>query len=380
MKWRWSMMKRLLNYYANKKKIVDRFVESRDFLFPGNYRFDESLTYIHLDDQNISRKSDDLFSQGLQVVNFFNGRFFTKIIVTKVLRVYFNKKLVINRRATEEYRGTVYLPGGNGNEVKIFDFTNNEVLIVYSNQDVYNDKINIYARFCPYFPIPTIIDKIEKKRIVIERYIDYKSNKHWDEYDFKFVINEIFRRYLEYFKDISTSGNFSWLTPAEVLESLPEEGDFIREIKAGISPEMMWKPFVVLNIHGDLWSPNILIDKKDPQNIFFIDWELAGEMFFYYDFFVFMWNEALTNRNFSFIRSYMNGEYDDYFFHAFEIFGLDFEPGRREEYLNIFFLNMYSRRWTETAPDHLEWVRLEYRKLMSYVTSLEVLPEMPRRT
>ena len=380
MKRRWDMMKRLMNYYSNKKKIVDRFSESKDFLFPGNYRFDESLTYIHLDDQNISKKTDDLFSQGLQVVNFFNGRFFTKTVVAKILRLYFKKKLIINRKAIGDYKGTVYLPGGNGNEVKIFDFVNNEVLIVYNNTEIFKNKINIHKQFSSHFPIPPIIDQVEKKRIVIERYIDYKSNQHWDEYDFKFVINEIFRRYLEYFKEAAASDNFCWLTPAEVLNALPEKDAFIKDIMEGISLEMMWKPFAVLNIHGDLWSPNILIDKEDSQNIFFIDWELAGEMFFFYDFFVFMWNEALTNRNFSFIRSYMNGEYDDYFFHAFEIFGMDFETARKQEYLNIFFLNMYLRRWTETAPDYLEWVHLEYRKLMDYVTSLEVLPDMPRRT
>ncbi|WP_033543332.1 phosphotransferase [Planococcus sp. CAU13] len=374
------MVKRLKEYYKNKKKIVDKFYESKKFLYPGKYSFDESLTYIHLDDQNVMRKSVDLFSQGLPVVNFFKDRFFTKTVVTKILRFYFNKKLVISEKAIDGYRGTVYLPGGNGKEVKIFDFENKEVLIFYNSKHALKGKLRTYNQFSHYFPIPPIIDADEKQRIIIERYIDYKSNMHWSEYDFNFVANEIFRRYLEYFKEAIKSGEMNWMAPAGILKSLPEKDEFIEEILAGISPELLEKPFAVLPIHGDLWSSNILIDKEDPQNIFFIDWELAGEMFFFYDFFAFMWNEALTNKNFSFIRSYANGEYDDYYYHAFELFGLKFDAARRQEYLNIFFLNMYLKRWMETAPDYLEFLHLEYRNLMNYVTSLTVLPEMPRRS
>lgn len=374
------MMRRLMNYYTNKKNIVERFSESREFLFPGNYRFDESLTYIHLDDQNTSKKTNDLFSQGLQVVNFFNDRFFVKTVVSKILRFYFNKKLVINRSASDDYKGTVYLPGGNGNDVKIFNFENNEVLIAFSNKETFEKKMATYKQFSPHFPIPLIIDSIDNKQRIIERYIDYKSSHNWDNYDFNFVINEIFRKYLEYFKEITSNDVYGMVTPEEIFQKIIVKNQFLQEIQTGISPELMKAPFATVSIHGDLWSSNILIDKEETNKIFFIDWELSGEMYLFYDFFVFMWNEALTNKRYLFIRSYMNGEYDDYYAHAFEIFDLKFDKEKRVEYLNIFFLNMYLRRWTDTDPIHLEWVYSEYKKFMDYVISLEVLPDMPMRT
>lgn len=372
-------MKRLVEYYNRKKKVVDGFLENQQFLFPGSYRFDESLTYIHLDDKNISKKSNELFSQGLPVINFVNGRSFTKTTMTKAMGIYFNKKLFIDHKTKTNFKGKVYLPGGNGNDVKIFDFENKEILIAFNDRGTFKRKVAFYKQFSPHFPVPPIIDIIETRQMIIERYTDYKASPYWDTYDFNFVVNEIFRRYLEYFEKVVSYGDFQWVTPEEIWRKLPLKNQFLEDIFNGISYDLLKTPFVTVNIHGDLWSSNILIDKEEPNKVFFIDWELAGKLYLFYDFFGFMWNEAINNKRYSFIRSYMNGDYDDYYSHAFELFGMEFEAERKDEYLNIFFLNMYLRRWTKTEPLHLEWLHNEYRKFMEYVVSLDALPDMPWR-
>lgn len=373
-------MRRLSNYYTQKKQLVAGFDERKEFLSSGSYQFDESMTYIHLDDIETSRKSKELFSHGLHIINFANGGFFVKTAVTKVLRFYFNKKLFNDRKTKEAYNGTVYLPGGNGKDVKIFDFDQNEVLITYSDREIFQQKLDTYSQFRNWFPIPPIIDKDEKRKLIIERYIDYKSSEQWDDYDTKFIVNEVFRRYLEYFKETGANGKADWVPSIEIRSLLPANSVFLEEIEGGISQGLSEKPLPMLPVHGDLWSPNILIDKEDSKKIFFIDWEMAGDMYFFYDFFVFMWNEAIINKNYSFIRYYMEGDYDSYFDHAFELFGLEFDKGRKQEYLNIFFLNMYVRRWLDADDRYLEWVWGEYRKFMEYVISLDALPDMPRRT
>ncbi|MCM3610491.1 aminoglycoside phosphotransferase family protein [Planococcus sp. MERTA32b] len=372
-------MKRLSNYYAHKKRLVEGFEARKEFLSPGSYQFDESMTYIHLDDMEISRKSKELFSQGLHIINFANGGFFVKTAVTKILRFYFNKKLFIDRKTKEADKGTVYLPAGNGKDVKIFDFSQKEVLITYSETEIFQQKLDAYSQFKNWFPIPSILDKDEKRKLIIERYIEYKSSAQWDDYDTKFIINEVFRRYLEYFKEQGSNGTADWVPAFEIAGLLPSDSAFLEEIELGISRELLERPLPMLPVHGDLWSPNILLDKEDSKKIYFIDWEMAGDMYFFYDFFVFMWNEAIVNKNYSFIRYYMEGEYDFYFEHSFELFNLEFDKGRKQEYLNIFFLNMYVRRWLDADDGYMDWIWGEYRKFMEYVISLDVLPDMPRR-
>lgn len=372
-------MGRLANYYAQKKSVVDGFMAKREFLSPGSYRFDESMTYIHLDNRETAKKSEELFSQGLKVINFSNGSSFVKAAVTKILRFYFDKQLVNNRTSKNAYKGTVYLPGGNGKDVKIFDFEQSEVLIAFKEKEIYQQKLDSYRQFRNWFPIPPVIDKNEGKKIIIERYIDYKSSADWDDYDAKFIVNEVFRRYLEYFRDHAGKTKVDWVPAIEIAELLPAHSGFLEEVAQGISLELAQTPLPMLPVHGDLWSTNILIDREDSKNIWFIDWEMAGDMYFFYDFFIFMWNEAITNKNYSFIRYYMEGDYDSYFHHAFELFGLEFDKSRKSEYLDIFFLNMYVRRWLDADEGYLDWVWAEYRKFMEYVVSLEVLPDMPRR-
>ncbi|XKE93913.1 aminoglycoside phosphotransferase family protein [Metaplanococcus flavidus] len=372
-------MKKLADYYYRKNKLAEHFIENHQFLYPGNYRFDESLTYIHLDDKKISKKSAELFSQGLPVLNFVNGRSYMKTMLTKAISFYLNKKLVIDHKTKSNFKGKVYLPGGNGNDVKIFDFDNKEILIAFSDKGTFERKVAFYKQFSPHFPVPPIIDIIEAKQMIIERYTDYKGSTFWDTYDFNFVVNEIFRRYLEYFKKVVAYGDFKRVAPEELLEELPVKNQFLEDISNGISYELMKTPLITVNIHGDLWSSNILIDKEESNKVFFIDWELAGELYIFYDFFGFMWNEAINNKRYSFIRNYMGGDYDDYFSHAFELFGMEFEEEKKGEYLNVFFLNMYLRRWTKTDPQYLEWLHNEYLKFMEYVVSLDALPDMPRR-
>lgn len=373
-------MGKLASYYGQKRNLVDGFMDKKEFLRSGSYRFDESMTYIHLDNAETSKKTAELFSQGLKVINFSSGSSVIKSTVTKILRFYFDKQLVNNNATNNFYKGTVYLPGGNGKDVKIFDFEQKEVLITYRHKEIYQQKLDAYNQFRNWFPIPPIIDKNESKKMVIERYIDYKSSADWDEYDAKFIVNEVFRRYLEYFREQAQKRSADWVPAIEIAALLPSHSGFLEEVEQGISLKLAQTPLPMLPVHGDLWSTNILIDRKDSKDIWFIDWEMAGDLYFFYDFFIFMWNEAITNKNYSYIRYYMEEDYDPYFHHAFELFGLAFDTSRKREYLNIFFLNMYLRRWLDADAEYLAWVWAEYRKFMEYVVSLEVLPDMPRRT
>lgn len=106
---------------------------------------------------------------------------------------------------------------------------------------------------------------------------------------------------------------------------------------------------------------------------------MVGDMYFFYDFFVSTWNEEITNKNYFSIRYYMQGNYDLYFYHTFTLFGLEFDKGRKLEYLNIFFLNIYVRRWLDADEGYLNWVWGKYRKFMEYEISLNLLSDMSRR-
>ncbi len=98
--------------------------------------------------------------------------------------------------------------------------------------------------------------------------------------------------------------------------------------------------FPFLELHGDLWTSNILIDEHHNEDIYYIDWEHSKEYIMFYDFYCLIWNDVYHKQDNTYFNKYMLGEYDQYFNNVFQIFDIEFEARYRAEYFSIFFFKL----------------------------------------
>jgi|SRR5690625_3621714 len=135
------------------------------------------------------------------------------------------------------------------------------------------------------------------------------------------------------------------ITPNDLFESLDGKNDNVNKLFLKyINNEVREMKLPMVKLHGDLWSSNILLKKGNSSKFYYIDWEYSNDYFFFYDLFWFMQNEAIYNGNFTFIKKYINGRYDDQFINIFRTFDLDFREEHRQGFLVIFFFNILKTR------------------------------------
>ncbi|WP_165786631.1 phosphotransferase [Heyndrickxia camelliae] len=317
------------------------FYKYQKFMSAGIYAYDNSIKFIARSDHYTAHKANQIFQQNYNQV-------FIRLFILLLRKILFNHKIRISNfhHHLDNFSGSVYRPVRSitgYSDSRIFDFDHQKVLNLFATRSDFYSTLKNYEYFQEFFPLPKILSKDEENLSVIEELIQFQQYSEWDEHDKCYIIDEIFKKYIHYFHACKKRENVLYNKLSSFLPSDRESYEiqwFIDEIH----PMLLNMKYPCLKLHGDLWTANIMLIKKDSNQIYVIDWEYSNEYLFFYDFFNLMWLEVYVNHNEFYLNKYVRGEMDIYFEKIFAIFDLTFQKEHRLGYLYIFFLNFYKER------------------------------------
>lgn len=238
----------------------------------------------------------------------------------------------------------------SGGEIKIFSPA--EVLILCSSETSYQQKIQHYDYFSPFFSVPALQQQDAEKLQLMEERIDFRKITPQDD---SLILKTIYQDYRHYFQQQRTTAAAHRLADQtrEELAVLTKE----------IHPDLLATKFPFLMLHGDLWTENILLERES-EKLWYIDWDTAGDYLFFHDFFKFMWNELDVHGNQHYYQDYLAGKYDEAFADSFQLFQLDFQPQYRKDYFYLFFLGFMLKQDDGIAD---KWKQLEFADFLKKV-------------
>ncbi|GIO25055.1 phosphotransferase [Oceanobacillus sp. J11TS1] len=218
-------------------------------------------------------------------------------------------------------------------------FSEDEILIICTDKESYQRKIANYTYFSSFFRIPALIHQDAKRNMLTEAFINFVDKTDKDE---EFILKTIYDDYHSYFNYLTLHSKIDYQTLNSLLDT-SSNVIYVHQFEKIIEkvvPEMFSLDLPFINLHGDLWSDNILLnDEAGERTLWYIDWEAAGKYVFFYDFFKFIWNELDVHHNYSYYKRYIAGEFDEGLTRLFAIFHLKFQPMYRQSYFCLFFLN-----------------------------------------
>lgn len=356
------MLRKIYNYLKRRSEMVSGFKKNARYFSQGKYIFNDTINILLKNDSFTKTRMNEL----LQINYYYNSIY--RLIAWIFKRIFYRKGITVSNdhKRLKGFTGTVYLPVGSTkgySDIRIFDFTNNKVLTILTNKNDYFKLIGNYDHFKEHFPIPSILWTNEEELLIMEELVIYQPINNWVEDDFSYVMRETFKRYHEYFNFCKTKGMYTFQTPFELFNSLPEDAQ-VDLIKKEINSELLELKAPFIKLHGDLWTSNILLIKVgEEKQLKYIDWEWSSDFLFFYDVFMMMWNEVVIRNNYLYIEKYVKGEYDDYFSGIFSIFNLDFQPQYRLDYLNIFFINLYKEKMLHLDKKETSTIFEQYNRL-----------------
>lgn len=336
------MIIKMYNYLKKRKEIINGFCSKANYMCPGEYCFDDSIEYLIRNDENTKKRAKEMLQ------NKFQSKAIYRLFLFLLRKLVFTKNMSIapQNMVLAHFAGTVYTPVRSTNgysDNRIFDFSHQKVLSIYTKKEDYHSVLSIYENFKVHFPMPEILWTNEQQLLIMEELILHQPSSMWVMDDYSYVINDVFERYLAYFKATQKKGITSYLSPKDLFDSLLKD-ERINCISRQLNVELFDLQIPCLPLHGDLWTSNTLLVKADAYEIKYIDWEYSKELFFFYDFFIMMWIEFYWNSNDIYLEKYAKGDYDHYFIKIFSLFNLTYNPSLRVDYFHVFFLNYYKDR------------------------------------
>ncbi|WP_422123912.1 hypothetical protein DHX103_03635 [Planococcus sp. X10-3] len=340
------MINQLMNYINRQKLIMQTFSESTQYLDNGIYKIDNSLKGIRTDDH----ETKNFVKNNLINKNSKEQYSYIKYLVHAL---FIEKNLKVEKEEKHPgFGGSIFLPSNNGTgDVKIFDITNRKVLSLYSNEKNYINKLNKYIEFKGFFKIPEIIYTNDNNKILIEELVEFKSESQWNQEIYIDVFERILNQYKEYGQDIVTRNKVN----SSRIENMVNQSNYDlyaeKKFPHWLGSEILNWSFPLVQIHGDMWSANILLANNN-SDIYIIDWDNSNEQFFFNDIFWFITYEFIHMNNDYLINSYFNGVFDDTLTAFFNLFGAEFKTVNKTHYLEIaFFFSMTAKGMDTQAMD-----------------------------
>ncbi|OFI49335.1 hypothetical protein BG261_01770 [Floricoccus tropicus] len=240
----------------------------------------------------------------------------------------FATKEVLVKSENKKFMGDiVWFSAGGGYKI----FSKLQVLSFVDNRVEFDTKLDNYNYFSKYFRIPKLKIYDQKNMILSEQLIDFEEHNQGEE-----LLKSIFEDYNNYFANLKIEDikNINFI---EIQYSNHPFKNLISILINSTNDNILNQELPFIKLHGDLWSSNILREKKS-NDLYYIDWDTANNYVFFYDIFRFFWNELDVLNN-DYIFQYLGGKYDYLFDRLFRNFNLKYDNKNRESYIFIFFIN-----------------------------------------
>lgn len=219
--------------------------------------------------------------------------------------------------------------------VKLFDFEQQLVFYKVARATEFLHRVETHQFFSPYLSLPTV-DFIEKDQLMVEKLVAFQP---WLEKTKRQSLNALMDQYRQYLASVSTQtaslvGAKHWFV---LLRQLNPNHKLIAAADSLFQGK--WQEFVfpTVRVHGDFCFKNIL---HDSDQVYVIDWEKAGDNWFFYDW-MYLFLEEFDKGETIFLRHYLDGVYDHHFTESFDLFGVPFVAEEKTRYLVAVLMDMF---------------------------------------
>lgn len=315
-------MLKKINTIIQQKKIFKRY---RNYLKPSYYNIYIGNKVFFYNNNKNSIKSLSKINKHLG-----NSMSLSKKIFSKILNIFFRTKL--KKDDDNHYNGEIAMITYDKN-LKIFDYVNNEVYSCYHEKEKYKKIKEINEYFKNYFNTP-YLNSNDDDNVIIEKLIKHEPYLSIDNEERKKNVYLIFDVYYNYVSKINKF-ELSNLDLKNLKNRLKKEKIFSL-LYNQMLPYLKNLPNIpVIRVHGDFNFYNILINKSE---INFIDWEGSQHSSFFHDILYLIYSEAFTKNNFTYLKDYLKGAYDEFLNKLFKTFELSYKPDLKINYLFIVML------------------------------------------
>lgn len=328
--------------YLNNEKYYFRF-ERKDYI---TNKKEESIEFFNKTNRVIKRKKSKL-----------------KIIIFSVLNLFYKINFE-NNKESPIFKGDILMKTRRNN-IKIFNFEEDLVMNIIDDKNEYKYLEKEYNYFTKYYNIP-IMEMNEDEQYIIEKHLNFKPYKDWSNKEKQDVVIEIAESLKKQVKDLKNNNIENRSTKALFTHLRRDlKGSCILEKIEEIIPDgSLNDKWPVIKCHGDLNVNNILLEDN---KFYFIDWEDSDKCIFFYDFINCIFVEALDINDYSYLKRYLKGDYDNYLRDIFDYLSIEFIPENRLYYIVIYIMDRIIQFEFVQNMDKIDIVLKKYENVLAYI-------------
>lgn len=324
----------ILKIFNRKREKLDYILGRCQFyLIPGTYRLSLSEDVVY-NTRTSSSLSNLTFTSRLRTG-------LIRLLANRFINIFVKKTI---RHNNNIFSGSEVLLTSNRKEFKVFDYTNNEVVTLFSDLVKQTKIEENKSFFSNYFNVPKTIAFIPDKYYQKEEFIMHVP------YNLNFAFSDMLQKYIIYCSSnnkIQINNNY-WKEKRERFSEKFGDSLLLKELDS----------LPLLFTHGDLWSSNVIYD----GNLYYItDFENGAYRYFGYDLMTFICSEWIINKESYLIESYLSGSWDSHFTKIMQIYSLPFSSRMKRILLLAFIVTIYCERWF--VSDELDGKVKSYIKL-----------------
>lgn len=251
----------------------------------------------------------------------------------KIISILFNNLFCykIDNNSTL-FRGVDIVISSSKTEFKVFDYQDRKVLTRYKSLKKMKMVEENKKKFSNFFNVPATFSVDYNSLFIIEEFITKQ------EFKAEIAIDYVLKGISKY---IEANGEV-----AHIEDKRYRDECVYFESRFGYSSLLETNDTCMIYCftHGDLWASNIIFDGKD---YYITDFERAGDRYFLFDFFLFIFTEWQLNDNARLIEKYFAGEYDNVLRVMFNNVHSHFYCQKKDFYFVVFLTAITSERWKD---------------------------------
>ena len=225
-------------------------------------------------------------------------------------------------------------------EIKLFSFIRKKILTVCVNQTSLDQLLSLRERVHHAFPIPGVAKSDLYPNAAEVSMIELLPRPNEIN-----ALTHIASSMIQYRRSVSNTVT----VPIKNLLTLQfhdkELNAPLAELLSWINPEILEAEITLCQQHGDLSSDNLIYGIcEQKESYWWIDWEHLNERVFFYDFFFYILNTAMCDRNFAPFNSYISGECDNILEQYFSVFDMKYHSKNAKDYFLIFAIVFLKER------------------------------------